>query len=232
MNIIEALKDLDPLNDDHWTADGAPRIEVVASSVGDFKVKRKDIIDAAPNFDRTHPFESEEVPEPSSDEQESEEPSLEIKEDEKDILEELVTEIEQEEHVDVSPFDSTEALRSFLKHLKTITKEDAANFVGVVRNELILAGKELENAQVRARTVKKMLDYAKSHALVVDPNTSDAQAIRDYINSQNEARLKRVTRSNAVLKGIRLKDLLPKSPIDNAMASRKPARGSQRPNRN
>lgn len=227
MNIIEALKELDVLNDDHWTADGAPRIDAVGNLLGDFKVARKDIIEAAPKFDRTHPFEQEQKEEIEGDG--SGEVLPEIKENEKDKLEKLVVEIKQEELVDVPIFHGGEAIQHFVKTLKKVSKEEAADFVIEVRKELTLVHKELENAQIKARAVKKMLDLAKSHALTIDPNTSDGQAIRDYINSQNEARLKRVTRSNSVLKGIRIKDLLPKSPLDTAMSIRKPARGSQRP---
>lgn len=229
MNIIEALKELDVLNDDHWTADGAPRIDAVGNLLGDFKVARKDIIEAAPKFDRTHPFKDGQEQEAEIEGDGSGESLPEIKEDEKDKLEELVTKIKQEELVDVPIFNGGEAVQEFMKTLKKVSKEEAAGFVIEVRKELTLVHRELENAQIKARAVKKMLDLAKSHALTIDPNTSDGQAIRDYINSQNEARLKRVTRSNSVLKGIRIKDLLPKSPLDTAMSIRKPARGSQRP---
>lgn len=46
--ILEALKGLDPKNDDHWTADGLPRLDVV-------KAGRSAITKAAPNFSRANP---------------------------------------------------------------------------------------------------------------------------------------------------------------------------------
>lgn len=51
MNISEALAELDGMDDDQWTADGAPKIDAVSGLVGD-KVSRQDIIDAAPEFSR------------------------------------------------------------------------------------------------------------------------------------------------------------------------------------
>lgn len=46
--IIEALKKLDPAADDHWTADGLPKVE----ALGIEGVKRADVTKAAPHFKR------------------------------------------------------------------------------------------------------------------------------------------------------------------------------------
>lgn len=52
--IYEVLPQLDPENENHWTADGLPRIETVEALVGD-KVTRSEIREAAPYFNRKHP---------------------------------------------------------------------------------------------------------------------------------------------------------------------------------
>lgn len=52
MDIKTALTKLDPSNDDHWTADGAPRIDAVVELTGDKSIKRQDITNAAPKFNR------------------------------------------------------------------------------------------------------------------------------------------------------------------------------------
>lgn len=49
--ITEALAQLDHTNDEHWTADGQPRIDVVKAIVG-HTVTRQEIVDAAPDFSR------------------------------------------------------------------------------------------------------------------------------------------------------------------------------------
>lgn len=60
MDIKSALLSLDKSNAEHWTADGSPRIDVVAALVG-VAVKRQEIIDAFPGFTRTS--QDEETPE-------------------------------------------------------------------------------------------------------------------------------------------------------------------------
>jgi len=53
--IIEALGLMDAMDDEQWTADGAPKVDAVAA-LGDLEnLKRQDIIDAAPKFSRENP---------------------------------------------------------------------------------------------------------------------------------------------------------------------------------
>jgi acid stress-induced BolA-like protein IbaG/YrbA len=54
-SIIDALKLLEPTNDGHWTADGLPRVDVLAEMVGDKALKRGDVTKAAPTFTRENP---------------------------------------------------------------------------------------------------------------------------------------------------------------------------------
>lgn len=46
--ILEALKGLNPKNDEHWTAEGSPRLD----ALGIEGVKRSDVIAVAPHFRR------------------------------------------------------------------------------------------------------------------------------------------------------------------------------------
>lgn len=52
--IIEALGKLDATNDQHWTADGLPRIDTVKFLMGGQPVDRDDISKAAPGFSRAN----------------------------------------------------------------------------------------------------------------------------------------------------------------------------------
>jgi len=52
--IIEALQKLDTANDNHWTADGLPRIDTVKMLASDQTLTRDTITAAAPNFSRTN----------------------------------------------------------------------------------------------------------------------------------------------------------------------------------
>ena len=51
--ILEALGKLDPANENHWTADGLPRIETVRMLAGDQGITREQITAEAPDFSRT-----------------------------------------------------------------------------------------------------------------------------------------------------------------------------------
>jgi len=53
MEIVEALAQLDVTNDAHWTGDGLPKVDVVASLVDNDKLTRAMIVDAAPEFNRS-----------------------------------------------------------------------------------------------------------------------------------------------------------------------------------
>lgn len=52
MDILEALAALDVSNDEQWTTDGLPKVDAVASLVGNDKLKRSDILEASPDFNR------------------------------------------------------------------------------------------------------------------------------------------------------------------------------------
>lgn len=49
--IIDALKELDPKNGDHWTGDGLPKL----SALKDVKANRQEVTAAAPHFTRENP---------------------------------------------------------------------------------------------------------------------------------------------------------------------------------
>ena len=51
--ILEALSKLDTNNDNHWTADGLPRIETVRMLSGDQGITREQITAEAPDFSRS-----------------------------------------------------------------------------------------------------------------------------------------------------------------------------------
>jgi len=53
--IAAALLKLDVTNDDHWTADGQPKIEALRLLAGSFGLKREDVTKTAPNFSRSNP---------------------------------------------------------------------------------------------------------------------------------------------------------------------------------
>ena len=50
--IVEGLGKLDPNNDDHWTTEGLPRVEVVQELAGLTSLTRKEITETGRGFDR------------------------------------------------------------------------------------------------------------------------------------------------------------------------------------
>jgi hypothetical protein len=54
MEIREALHMLDPLDDDHWTSNGSPRLDIIESLV-ESKVTRRQLLTIAPDFRRETP---------------------------------------------------------------------------------------------------------------------------------------------------------------------------------
>ncbi|AIM40557.1 hypothetical protein [Vibrio phage VpKK5] len=53
MTLLEALGKLDPTNEDHWTADGLPRIDPLSEMVG-IAVQRQSVTAVAPEFTRSN----------------------------------------------------------------------------------------------------------------------------------------------------------------------------------
>lgn len=52
--ILDALSKLNADNDDHWTAEGSPKVGVVRSFAADNELTREDIESAAPGFSRSN----------------------------------------------------------------------------------------------------------------------------------------------------------------------------------
>jgi predicted RNase H-like nuclease (RuvC/YqgF family) len=51
MDLKQAIRELDPKNDDHWTTNGAPLVALVSELVGR-EITRQEIIDVAPGLTR------------------------------------------------------------------------------------------------------------------------------------------------------------------------------------
>lgn len=63
MTLIEALKALDPQNDEHWTKEGSPLLNVLEQLAGK-NYSRAEISAAAPDFSRTNPVIEGSAPSP------------------------------------------------------------------------------------------------------------------------------------------------------------------------
>ena len=197
--ILAALAELDPLDDDQWTADGAPLVEVVAKFTGDFGIKRQDIINAAPDFNRE---KLKTVEEP---------------------------EVEVEVYPSEEPTPSREmSITEFQTWLRTVPKEDLEETELNLKKQRDEIGTEIQNLQELQKRINQAVTITRNHIKDSFPNSPDAHAIRSFIESQANAREQRVIRRMSILQNIRPEELDSRAPIDAAM-SRKSKRGAGRP---
>jgi len=103
-SILEALGALEPENDECWTTQGLPRIDIVRTLADDEAITRRMITEAAPEFTRDNPeipLDDEETEQPVSDPEEGIEgdnlrPAVKVTLSAIDLLRNEVSEIERE----------------------------------------------------------------------------------------------------------------------------------------
>lgn len=212
MDIREALSQLDTLNDDHWTGEGAPKIDAVKELLGR-PVTRQDIINAAPHFSRENPIVEEE----KSDAEEGQGQGL---------AEEVIFDSSLlDEFADRDPMD----VNSFLGFLATVPKEGLQELLEILQDQqkgIVDNRKKLDEMDLRIRGA---VLHTKARIKREIPDVSDREANMAYIKRQQELRAAKHAATHALLKGVDLKTLDPRAPIDRAMA-RKTQRGTNRPN--
>lgn len=209
MDLREALSQLDTLNDDHWTGDGAPKIDAVKEILGG-PVTRQDIINTAPHFSRENPL----LEEPKVNEDGNQEPP---------VLDENV------DLIDNFAVQKPMEIVQFLAFLATVPKGSLEDLLETLRQQqadVQVAQKELEEMQLRIRQATM---HTKARIAREIPDVSDNEANRLYIQRQQEIRAAKHAATSALLKGVDPKMLDPRSMIDRAMA-RKNTRGANRPN--
>lgn len=236
MKLEEALRSLDHTNDDHWTSDGLPRVDVVVSMTHQ-GVTRKTITDIAPDFNR------EAWAEASADAGTPENPKLA---QEQETVQETVQEIvetviplekvnvtfredpEQAAHVeivdDVVAMDSGEVY-SDLKLIDRALAEFSR------QNDILSKRKtacETRMTDIGRRTV--MLERHRSKVAKAMGENSTSISTKNYLNAQATAREDRAKRARAfITAGTTIadvsKELSGKSPIDSAMGNRGRGRG-------
>lgn len=209
--IRAALNKLDTMEDDHWTTDGQPKLEAL-----DVKATRQEVIDAASQFSRSNPILDEETPESNPPEPES--ASEELSSSAMASLKEL-----EEREEPMTPHE-------FVRWLQNVSKYDLEALQGYLHAQK----QQADEAQSRAEEYG--LRLKQNMALVVNrmkrelPEQSNQDAIRAYMESQQQLRAEKLARTNTILQNIDVKDLDPRAAIDRAMARKNP-RGGTRPRR-
>jgi hypothetical protein len=198
--IKEALSLLDSNDNDHWTADGLPKIDVVSSLAEIKGLKRGDITKAAPTFTRENPsFEAPALAEGDTyeeDEDEIAKANAEAAASELPPAEEPLTTFGLTE-VDIGDgLDESEA--------------------ALVEAEAILAKANAEAAEAQGKVLaaQKVRDaIMEERAKNLHPHQNQLD-IMEFLKVQQRIREDRFKRAQTVVSA-------PKAPIDQAMARKK-----------
>tara|TARA_R110000822_G_scaffold120633_1_gene254116 strand:- start:11259 stop:11954 length:696 start_codon:yes stop_codon:yes gene_type:complete len=225
MHLKEALARLDCNNDEHWTADGLPRMDAIVELLGgDTSVTRKAVTDAVPGLTRAiakahevtgdEPITAAAEPEPEIDVE-----ALRLDPDELDL--------------DLDVLDLP--MRTVLGNPELTA--DAIEAINAKVNSTLAARKAIEEELAQL--------YAKSEFLTRRKNVQDREArrtgakktnVQEYLAAQRTARAERAARALSFIQGgTTAKDVADQlrgaSKLDAAMNQRKAAPGSTRPAR-
>ena len=245
MNLIPplfaALATLDTANDDHWTADGQARVDVVSAAAGK-ALARQDIIDAAPTFTRQTATEllveyratvgelptaaptapqSPEAPAPLDTRPPAPEATL------GDLGRPPAPPAPSppcESAVDLPMGQLMASVPLLEQAIRELDEQSQAKL-----HEQRALGVELKGLYAKSDLCAKQLARLK-------PKDNPANDVQTYLRRSQEARQERVRRAQAFVKagttpGDVRKQLATASPLDAAMSQRKPAAGSTRPAR-
>ncbi|MFA7175014.1 MAG: hypothetical protein WC340_16700 [Kiritimatiellia bacterium] len=226
--ILEALGKLDGNNDNHWTADGLPRIDTVKMLAGDQTLTRDSITAVSTGFNRaaalegTAPQATAQAPQEVASKGNTE-PTATVAPATVQTATTEPTEgavegsTEQDEHAELHEVDHEAALAH-------------------AHAELAEAQSFLAAAQDLYDEKQRLLDDAINAREDAGAGESNADAIQGYLASQRKLLEERSERGRALRDAgftpKSLRDLLPtRSPIDQALA-RKTTRGGNRPGAN
>lgn len=241
MNVQDALANLDPDNDAHWTANGLPRMDVMQTLTHNEALTRQAVIDADPNFTREGvkmAEEAEEASEPGSVDR-----SCPVPDPEAAPAEPMPVMVEAADPNAAVPHSDEEVAEA----TPTEVPPPEAPLSTVERLRLLSAEKTIEMTQAYkdAEAAKKHADKLANDTLAIDQEIArltphDPKAatagIKPYIAMQNKLRIEKAQRLNEFIiatggakPGDLRKALDVRSALDQAMQGRKPARGARRP---
>ncbi len=226
INIVEALDKLDSTNDEQWTAQGLPRVEIVTALLGVEELTRKEITEAAPDFTREAVLEAIALAEIIAEPDEDGSLVYQVPHDEPEDEYEVEVEAPVPEPVPVVPSQPLTELERLQARLAEKTEEmfKAQRVAEVAKDE---ANQLANDVNKLNRTIDR---YEKA-----DPNSSTA-GIRAYIAQQNKNRIARMAGLHAFVKSTGSKPadvqnaIDPRAPIDRAMG-RRSGYGHERPKR-
>jgi DNA repair exonuclease SbcCD ATPase subunit len=225
-NVQRALGQLDVNNDNHWTADGLPRLETVRLLAGDQNVSREQVTQAAPGFSRAAALGNAHLAPPVAHPTPA--AATPVAPATAPVVQESVQAPGLPQHsVQAGPpvvvaQTTDEEIKAMEAELAELNNELAQ----INRAEAELK-KEKSVRQTRADDLIIRIEKAR-------PKDSNQNAITSYLaqmRKNNEARAAQIGRLQKVESelGVRIRDMMPRrAPIDDAMA-RKNGFGTKRP---
>lgn len=225
--ILEAVRGLDPQNDEHWTADGLPRLDAVENLLGG-DVSRKAVTNAAPDFTRAVASELVDAPEdgePPVDEppvEDTDDETLEF-EDGEDIVDAPEDESAETEAVQQSPEPTQETDTASVTDPEQDEgdplAEGPADFEAELDAEIAEAQQRVSDIQHGLEEGKRMLVEAEEElGKLVDeknrqfPPMTQAEAIQQFQRNEQAKR--------AAARGVGGTS----SPLDTALSARRKVR--------
>lgn len=220
--IVEALLKLDVKNDNHWTADGLPRLDTVKMLASDQALTRDSVAAAAPGFSRTTatgytaPSAEQQAPQAqgqggSGEQQQSAAPQAS-----------QATESDQR----ADDLDAGQAEQPKMEGSAGVATDDIAaleaalaeqeELVSKIRAHKVEVDKAFEEARAKEDELRVKLEEAR-------PQRNTGNDIQDYLAAQRKNLEARAARQQMIREsGINLKELASnlKAPIDAARARR------------
>lgn len=229
--IIAALSSLDVANNDHWTEDGLPRMDVVKHAAGDNALTREAVTAAAPGFSRATGLQPKPATTPPWVAQAPVQPPEAPAQAPEAVMQPpapLPPVQDTQESDDASATRPVGAGEAVTQEQPSEPQSGAAETLEGARARLVEAEARKKVAdQAHAQAVAEV-DRFIEQAAKETPAQALSSSLQHYFESQQRLRAERVQRIEA-LKGIDIKTLFPqRAPIDQAM-SRKNTRGAQRP---
>lgn len=238
--LLAALRQLDPLNDDHWTVQGDPKIEAVKQLAGqDVAVDRQAIVSAAPDLNRKSAEQPELLLMNKPAVTQSPTPSVEPEPEIASLPEELTA---RERAYDLMA-GSEGVVRDLLeKQLsgRGLTAQESGLVIKNLSTEqlkILSAGLEdlglamnraVTEMQAEIKQIKLNRAWVNMAINQVEPEQSNQDAIRAYLDNQQKTRLEKAGVRQRILGNLDLRELDHRSKLDQAMA-RKTERGMNRP---
>lgn len=253
--ILNFVTQLDPTNDELWTADGLPKVDVVQKGLRNDNITRQAITNAAPSFSRenqriTREAEKTDAPDPSEAAADDEKPIAQKTDPQK--VDRSAPQPEPED-----PPQQTEPVPDVEVAGATpgpeLVAETPTDEKGLPEDQPELDRLQAEReektvlmneAQVKATAARRAADTLSNEvntlnrridALIKSDPNANTQGVRAYIKQQAK---NREERAGAIKRFVSATSMDPRdvakalgpAPIDAAMRNRKPARGAARPN--